>query len=57
MDICILTEHDVEEFRRLRLEALAREPYAFGCALEECALSLESMVLRLRSLHGLSLQP
>jgi hypothetical protein len=35
MDMRILTEHDVEEFRRLCLEALAREPYAFGRALKE----------------------
>ena len=33
MHIRIITEHDVEEFIRLRLEALTREPYAFGtCA-------------------------
>jgi RimJ/RimL family protein N-acetyltransferase len=51
MDIRILTEHDAKEFVRLRLEALAREPYAFGRALEdERAQPLESMATRLRAM-------
>ncbi len=48
--IRLLTERDVEEFRRLRLEALAREPFAFGRALvEEQGLPLESVAFRLRA--------
>jgi ribosomal protein S18 acetylase RimI-like enzyme len=50
MDIRILTENDVDEFIRLRLEALAREPYAFGRALEdEHSRSRESVAPRLRA--------
>jgi ribosomal protein S18 acetylase RimI-like enzyme len=49
MDIRIITEHDVEEFIRLRIEALTREPYAFARALEdEPARSPESVAPRLR---------
>src|SRR5262245_16977387 len=50
MDIRIITEHDVEEFIRLRLEALTREPYAFARALEdERSRSPESVAPRLRA--------
>src|SRR5215475_12067691 len=48
MDIRIITEHDVEEFIRLRLEALTREPYAFARALDyEGSRSPESVAPRL----------
>jgi ribosomal protein S18 acetylase RimI-like enzyme len=50
MDIRIITEHDVEEFIRLRLEALTREPYAFARAPEdERSRSPESVAPRLRA--------
>jgi ribosomal protein S18 acetylase RimI-like enzyme len=50
MHIRILTEHDVAEFRRLRLEALAHEPLAFARALEdEQDLPLDTVALRLRA--------
>ena len=49
MDIRVITEHDVEEFIRLRIEALTCEPYAFARALEdECSQSLASVAPRLR---------
>jgi RimJ/RimL family protein N-acetyltransferase len=50
MDIRIITEHDVEEFIRLRLEALTHEPYAFARALEdERSQSPESVAPRLHA--------
>jgi hypothetical protein len=35
MNVRLVTAHDAEEFVRLRLEALTREPYAFGRAPED----------------------
>jgi len=50
MDIRILTEHDAKEFVRLRLEALTREPYAFGRAPEDALpWPPESVASRLRA--------
>jgi ribosomal protein S18 acetylase RimI-like enzyme len=49
-EVRILTEHDADEFVRLRLEAVAREPTAFGRAAEEALpWSPESVPMRLRA--------
>ena len=43
-----LTEHDVEEFRSLRLRALQEHPEAFGRSYEEeSAEPIERMAARL----------
>jgi RimJ/RimL family protein N-acetyltransferase len=50
MNVRLVTEHDAEEFVRLRLEALTREPYAFGRAPEDALpWPPESVGARLRA--------
>jgi hypothetical protein len=48
--IRVLTEHDADEFVRVRLEALTREPLAFGRAPEDALpWPPETVAVRLRA--------